>query len=721
MALISTAGCGDDDPRVPVDAEPSDALTPDAGDGGASSTCAEPGETIGRACASSAECSDGCICNGVETCADGVCVAGADPCDDGIECTSDDCDESAGRCVFEASDESCDDGDLCNGAEVCALGLGCRPGPRLLCNDGDACTVGRCDSSEGCSFELRDLDGDGFADDRCGGLDCNDDPVIGGSIYPGAPEVCDNGIDDNCNRLVDYRDPTCSGVNDDCESREVLPGPGSWVRTTRGLRNDYVLGCRPTGLDAVFGFTLTERQDVQAVVEVEGGGNGAVAIRPAVECSGSGPDGYCAGGGATSSVTARDLPPGEYVVMVKTSTAATYVLSLVYAAPTPVQPVDVCTSDTLDISAGGTFTGLFVDVTDQYEIACRASSATQVRRDVAYRLTITEPKDVVLRASTRSTSSTRPSTFLTLVRDCSSPATSLACVQAQDAQIQRRALEPGTYYVLIESASTTAVSWELQASVVDAMPRNPADACGSVLDITDATVTVPLSSLELDYGTSCGGNGSTFRDASFEIVLAEERDIILESTVGGIHYVAVSSSCGNAATETLCASGTPTVTRRILRAPPGRHFVTVSTALSSGDLVISARTEPPTVPPSNDRCDAAILIDDGMEVRGTFLGASDQALACGPADAHDLFFRLELAERRNVTLVARRTDGETEPMALGLRPGTCTSPAPEPFRCASGGSALLNRTLDAGSHLIVLESPAVAPGTFALTAYFAEP
>ena len=51
-----------------------------------------------------------------------------------------------------------------------------------------------------------DDDGDGYADEACGGDDCDDtDP----DVSPGAIEVCDNLIDDDCDGILDTKDPDC--------------------------------------------------------------------------------------------------------------------------------------------------------------------------------------------------------------------------------------------------------------------------------------------------------------------------------------------------------------------------------------------------------------------------------------------------------------------------------------------------------------------------------
>jgi hypothetical protein len=92
---------------------------------------------------------------------------------DGNVCTDDACD-GAGVCAHTNNTATCDDGQLCNGADVCSSGIctGAGTGP-LTC-------------------------GDGVLDSACG-EQCDE---------PGA-ETCNNGVDDDGDGLQDCLDPDC--------------------------------------------------------------------------------------------------------------------------------------------------------------------------------------------------------------------------------------------------------------------------------------------------------------------------------------------------------------------------------------------------------------------------------------------------------------------------------------------------------------------------------
>ncbi|KYF56512.1 hypothetical protein BE08_07640 [Sorangium cellulosum] len=55
-----------------------------------------------------------------------------------------------------------------------------------------------------CGPTLQDRDGDGFD----GSEDCND---ANAKVHPDAAEICDDGIDNDCNLMVDAGDAACAG------------------------------------------------------------------------------------------------------------------------------------------------------------------------------------------------------------------------------------------------------------------------------------------------------------------------------------------------------------------------------------------------------------------------------------------------------------------------------------------------------------------------------
>ncbi|MBI5490363.1 MAG: hypothetical protein HY905_23705 [Deltaproteobacteria bacterium] len=145
-------------------------------------------------------CSDGLFCTLGETCAGGVCGGGADrdcsmltdPCNTGA------CDETAGACVTRPVTDgtTCDDGLFCTTGDHCVVG-GCVAGAARSCADADSCTTDSCNESlDGCDNVLAPVPGA----ERRGTASCSD------------------GLDNDCDRLIDTADPDCAmcGSATDC-------------------------------------------------------------------------------------------------------------------------------------------------------------------------------------------------------------------------------------------------------------------------------------------------------------------------------------------------------------------------------------------------------------------------------------------------------------------------------------------------------------------------
>jgi hypothetical protein len=99
----------------------------------------------------------------------------------------------------------------CGTSYDCTL---CHTTPPTRNSTGDAFRASNHDPATLCPSPsaptCTDADGDGFAIEGgdCGPVDCNDGDA---AVNPGAVEICTNSTDDNCNGLIDTRDPTAVG------------------------------------------------------------------------------------------------------------------------------------------------------------------------------------------------------------------------------------------------------------------------------------------------------------------------------------------------------------------------------------------------------------------------------------------------------------------------------------------------------------------------------
>jgi hypothetical protein len=217
-------------------------------------------------------CTDGNVCNGNEVCQGGGCTTGTPlNCTDVLPCTTDSCDQTAGRCehVAMADGLSCSDNDVCNGVESCRGGI-CLGTPALSCSDGNPCTLDLCSPTGGCSNPLAPNGSSCSDGNACNGSEscqsgvctagtplpngstcndgnfCNGVEVCQGQICsPGTPPVCsdnDGCTADLCDPVIgchftplscDDQDPdtvdTCSPTTS-CQHASLVPGTKLLVR-----------------------------------------------------------------------------------------------------------------------------------------------------------------------------------------------------------------------------------------------------------------------------------------------------------------------------------------------------------------------------------------------------------------------------------------------------------------------------------------------------------
>jgi formylglycine-generating enzyme required for sulfatase activity len=167
------------------------------------------------ACVTDGDClghDDADLCTGNLRCDDGFCAidrtsivtcAGGTDCGElDCACTRTFCDSATGACTHAPQPDGrfCSDADACTLGEYCAEGR-CEPGLTLACDDGNTCTLDRCDPARGCVHEPTDAP----CDD---GVACTRDDVCAAGACSGAPYVCEGASE--CTESRCLGDGTCS-------------------------------------------------------------------------------------------------------------------------------------------------------------------------------------------------------------------------------------------------------------------------------------------------------------------------------------------------------------------------------------------------------------------------------------------------------------------------------------------------------------------------------
>ena len=179
----------------------------------------------------------------VEDCTDGV--------DNDGNGLTDAADSNAVNCPVNCTDADGDgysiEGGACGPIDCNDADSSVNPGAQEACSDGvDNNCNGQTDTADmnavGCPLTCTDADGDGYSIEggSCGAIDCDDSNP---DINPGALEVCDDGIDNNCDGRGDANDAVCqSGDTGGNTGGDTGSSDQPWWRNRSDHRSDRSRG-----------------------------------------------------------------------------------------------------------------------------------------------------------------------------------------------------------------------------------------------------------------------------------------------------------------------------------------------------------------------------------------------------------------------------------------------------------------------------------------------
>ncbi len=593
-----------------------------------------------------ASCDDGVFCNGVEICDinEGCLPGPPETCNDNDVCTIDRCDEEAKMCRrtsrdFDEDGEAdffceggtdCDDRDPTRGAtlaEVCGDGVDndcdetideaeCGRPAHDTCDDawdvsaggifelntegarGDhmigCAPSGRRDvvltftieepkevfvSAEGSSVTSVALRSD--CEQRTSETECN-------TGFPGQLRireleagtyfliVADTGGEIEVE--VDFQDPEPPAVNETCDGAiDVSAGgvfPGSFI----GVANDLSTSCGSTNApDLTYAFTIAEEQDV--LISATSLTRDAVAVSVRSDCADEMTQVRCARG-APAGTRLHRLPAGTYSIIVEGSTfrAFDFNLSVEFEAPTDAPEGDAC-GDPISVPLNTTVMGSLADKQDDIDLSCGFHYP-----DAVYEFELTENSDVLISADADTTSM-----FLGLQGTCGDEDSQLRCSSGRPGRVRVRDLSPGTYTVVVESATRTGFEFSVETTPpTTPTPVEDNSGCGMahVVPPTGGLFSGSTATFLNDLETRSCGSMARSNDAAFSLTLTEEQRV-RASTEGSDFDTVLHLHTGMCETrmETVCdddgGEGSTSLIERVLAA--GTYFFVVDGWGTSND------------------------------------------------------------------------------------------------------------------------------------------
>ncbi len=369
-------------------------------------------------------------------------------------------------------------------------------------------------------------------------------------------------------------------------------------------------------------------------------------------------------------------------------------------------PNDRC-DDPLDVSMGGTFTMDLTATPGDYVFSCAARQT----RDAVARFTLTEPRDIMISASSDS-----GVTAIALQSSCGGTATmdTLECDQGFPGTVRRHTLAAGTYFILVGSSVRGPVDLTVQFPPATPAPTN--DTCDAAIEIpvpAGGTFRSDLIGVIDHASTSCG---SSARDVFYRFVLTEPKNVTLAAAAGRLDnvYVSLLANCTRTPNTLRCESG-QSPTFRAYSLPAGVYYV----AVESFDPVafsLTASFSDPTPPPMGDTCASPLPLTTAAPVRvSTGAFESDYRPTCF-SSGRDGVLTFTLTERQDVVVTA--TGSSSDFVAVAIH-SACPIGSGNERACVANSSSAraLALGLDPGTYFVTVKSSRPADLNVQLNTY----
>jgi hypothetical protein len=270
-------------------------------------------------------------------------------------------------------------------------------------------------------------------------------------------------------------------------------------------------------------------------------------------------------------------------------------------------------------------------------------------RDAVFSFQVTEPSDALISVNGRGVY-----TYVALQTTCGDTASELRCLSSTNVSIFKRALAPGTYFIVVSGwnssvvPATDEITFLIRVDLTPAGAPPPGDTCDSPIPLTlPAHQEADVTRMDDDIALPCAWGDNA--DVVYSFTLTEPQDVTIDVASPSLTmYAALQDAC-TGGTTLVCDYGWP-FHRTIGNVPAGTYYLWVE-ASGAGRYSVDVSSTAPTPPPANDTCTGAIDISAGGHFEGSLLSSLDDYTATCTGASREVAYVLTITEQKLVSVV----------------------------------------------------------------------